>query len=162
MCMEQWKDIIGFPDYQVSNLGRVRRFNSPKRSDPEIYLKSRTQNSGYSLVHLYPKAGQRVGKTVHRLVAEAFLPPTVGAEVDHINRDKTDNRVENLRWATRSEQCLNRDYPSSSGHRNITARKDGYFSVKIHRGDKAFYKTTKTLQEAIEARDKILLDLTRV
>lgn len=45
---------------------------------------------------------------VHRLVAETFIPNTEGKPtVDHINRVRDDNRVENLRWATRKEQCDN-------------------------------------------------------
>lgn len=45
---------------------------------------------------------------VHRLVAETFIPNPAGLpEIDHINRDRSDNRVENLRWATRSENTRN-------------------------------------------------------
>lgn len=50
------------------------------------------------------------GKTyrVHRIVAETFIPnPEEKPEIDHINRNPSDNRVENLRWVTRSEQLRN-------------------------------------------------------
>ena len=95
--------------------------------------------------------------TIHRLVAGAFIEnPENKLEVDHINRIKTDNRVENLRWATRSEQNVNRKYPTASGYRNIQARKDGYFSVRIYRNGSTYFRTLKTLDEAVKVRDELL------
>lgn len=61
---------------------------------------------------------------VHRLVAQAFIEnPDNKSEVDHINRVKEDNRVENLRWATRNEQLENRDL---SDYKNKQRKKLGY------------------------------------
>ena len=93
-----WKKIKGYENYSVSDSGLVRNDKSGKS-------KSSYQNpaTGYMVVDLY-KDNQVKHATVHRLVAEAFLPnPDRRPTVDHINGDRTDNRVANLRWATYSE-----------------------------------------------------------
>ena len=68
-------------------------------------LKGYTDKKGY---HRYSIYGRDVEG--HLLVAEKYLGPKPGSDyqVDHINRNRADNRVENLRWATRSENCANR------------------------------------------------------
>ena len=102
--MEIWKYISGYgEDYQVSNLGRVR---SLKRKNIKI-MNIKINRHGYCTVYL-TKNGILKTLTVHRLVAKAFIPnPENKKEIDHINTIKTDNRVENLRWATRYENCNN-------------------------------------------------------
>ena len=97
---EIWKDVYDFPNYQVSDLGRVR--NKRTKNIKKTYL----DNDGYekvSLVKLDP-IKKTYRKTVHRLVAESFLGgkhPTL--QVNHINGVKNDNRLENLEWCTGSE-----------------------------------------------------------
>lgn len=93
---EIWKDIEGYDGrYQVSNKGRVR-------SDRKV-LSPGKRKTGYCFVVLYG-AEQKKTATVHRLVAKAFiLNPNNYPEVDHINGDPSDNRVENLRWCTHGQ-----------------------------------------------------------
>lgn len=94
MEKEQWKTIDGYENYMVSNLGRVK---SVKRN---IILKERPTKEGYVRVVLWKKCK---GKNcfIHRLVAETFIPnPNKLRCVNHINEDKTDNRIENLEWCT--------------------------------------------------------------
>lgn len=98
---EIWKTIDEYPNYQVSNLGRVK--NIKKQS----FLKPYPTRSGYLLVSLYSNK-QRKCITIHRLVAEHFIPnPENKPCIDHINTDRTDNRIENLKWVTYSENMKN-------------------------------------------------------
>lgn len=95
---ELWKDIEGYEGlYQISTLGRVKRVTTGR------ILKGGKNTSGYIQISLY-KQGVRDVKRIHRLVAESFIPNTENKpEVNHINEDKTNNRVDNLTWSTRKE-----------------------------------------------------------
>lgn len=95
---EIWKPIEGYPDYEVSSLGRVKSLKFGK----EKILKGIKDKNGYLRVILY-KEGKLKGYSVHRLVAQAFLPnPDNLPQVNHRNENKTDNRVENLEWCDSS------------------------------------------------------------
>ena len=94
---EVWKDIAWSNGlYQVSNKGNVKR---GKRT-----LKPLTRGRGYLSVFIYDGRGGRKQVSVHRLVAEAFIPnPCNHLEVNHIDECKTNNSVENLEWCTHKE-----------------------------------------------------------
>ena len=96
---EIWKIIENFPDYEVSNQGRVKSLKFGK----EIIL-TPGKNKGYLIVKLY-KNGKKYNKTVHRLVLKAFKPneDLNKNECNHIDGNKTNNCVENLEWCTHSE-----------------------------------------------------------
>ena len=104
---EVWKPIKNYEGlYEVSNMGRVRSLNY-RRSEKEKILKNIECNNGYFQVGLV-KLGKRKIFSVHRLVAEAFIPNPEGKPcIDHINTIRSDNRVENLRWVTYEENNNN-------------------------------------------------------
>jgi len=108
---EIWKDIEGYEDlYQVSSLGRIKsleRFielkNGSVREVQEKIMYCGISNSGYYCTWLV-KDKKKKGVFVHVLVAKAFIPnPENKREVDHLNFDKLDNKIENLCWATPKE-----------------------------------------------------------
>ena len=125
--MEVWKDVKGYEGlYQVSNYGRVK---SVKK---DHILKPTPRQHGYLGVMLYGHGGHKTRgfKTfsVHRLVAEAFIPnPDNLAEVNHIDECKTNNRVENLEWASHKG---NSSY-GTRGERISKANTNGKQSRKI-------------------------------
>lgn len=103
----EWKQVPGLEDeLQVSSMGWVRQLN----------VKT---NSWFKPVHLAPNPVTKQvvcnhrGKhlKVHQLVALAFIgpQPTSSHTVDHINRDRSDNRIGNLRWASKHLQSRNRN-----------------------------------------------------
>lgn len=120
--MELWKPIKNYEGvYEVSSLGRVRRVsgfvNSGIRHSEKVWrnghiLKQHKKRNGYLAVDL---SKNNIVKTisVHRLVAEAFLPKIEGKTVvNHKNCNKHDNRVENLEWCTAEE---NREHAKGNG-----------------------------------------------
>ncbi len=103
---EIWKEVKGFEDYKVSNLGRVMslKCNKSKIRKPSL------NGGGYFNLHLC-REEKRFNRTVHQLVAIAFLghtPCGFTLVVDHINHDKQDNNVENLRITTQRGNLSNR------------------------------------------------------
>lgn len=119
MTEEIWKPVVGFEGlYEVSSLGRLKSLYrrtevKPKHKANYIrewqeHIMSPTIFNGGYVVATLKKDGIKVKKQVHKMVAEAHIPNPRGLnEIDHINTCRSDNRVENLRWVTRSENHLN-------------------------------------------------------
>ena len=100
MIEEIWKDIKDYEGlYQVSNWGRVKSLNY-RHTGKEMVLQLNKTKYGYLLVCLY-KDGKCKYFSVHRLVAEAFIPNPLNLPcVNHINENKQDNLVTNLEYCT--------------------------------------------------------------
>lgn len=115
MAKEIIKPIKSLPDYYISDTGIAYTTKISPRYNPNgemKILRPRIHPSGYLYIGCFKGKGpskQRIWKRVHRVVYETFVGTIhSGLEIDHINRDKHDNRVTNLRTVTHSENCKNR------------------------------------------------------
>lgn len=94
--MEVWKPLRDFPSYNGSSEGRIMNVRTQK------ILRTKINDNGYEQVCLR-KNNRPYTVRVHKLIAETFLGPHPGMDVRHIDLDRTNNRVENLYWTSRSE-----------------------------------------------------------
>ncbi len=135
MKNEIWKDVVGYETiYEVSNMGNVRRKEGSKYYRG-LLLKLSPAKDGYCLVKLCNGKTQ-VSYLAHRLVAIAFLEnPESKREVNHKNGIKMDNRIDNLEWATPTENQMH-------------AIKNGLKTFKTISGDKQY--NSKLSQESVE------------
>ncbi len=110
---EQWKPVKDYEGlYEVSSLGRVRsldrlagtRWGTTEKFVAGVTLTYTTKSNRYHRCCLQKTGRKRKYVSVHRLVAEAFIPnPENKPQVNHINGAKKDNRAENLEWNTSKE-----------------------------------------------------------
>ena len=173
---EEWKKVTiegCETELAVSSFGRVKvlsymkylgRYGTWKRVYPGRVLKPSDNGNGYKYITV-KKNGKQTHIYVHRLVAEAFLEKGPDdTEVNHIDYDKGNNRVDNLEWCTRvgnmrhaAPKCSipreQRVRPSACGK---YIRKCGEkYEVELHYKGKAYYLGRfRQLREAVEARDE--------
>ena len=143
-------ELKDYPDYFISTRGRV--FSKKKGDMREL----KPSFNKYLKVILY-KEGKSYTKRIHRLVCETFLKRVEGKNVvDHINRNKLDNRLENLHWVNYRENNINKGMHSrnTSGKTGVRFHKSskrwrGFIQVEAN---KLKEKCFKTKQEAINWR----------
>lgn len=171
---EVWKDISGYEGlYQVSNYGNIKSLPKKKGyaiSKNPIIIKPFINCNGYLLATLCKNNNQKHFQ-VHRLVAEAFIQNIENKpQVDHINRIRSDNRVENLRWVTVSENgnntCFNRSVEYKGEIKTVSewSEKLGIKQVTLHARlfkygwdvDKAF--TTPVKSPLPKSQERIILE----
>jgi len=108
-------EIINYPNYLIYRDGRVFSKKSNK------FLKESTNKDGYKQLSLWKDRKEKKFK-IHRLIGIHYIRNPENKEtIDHINRNRSDNRVENLQWATRKEQSENQGKykNNTSGHKGI-------------------------------------------
>ncbi len=136
---ENWKPIDGYNNYLISDMGRVKSLKTNRFLKP-------VDRWGYNKVALFNK-GKRKDINIHRLVAIHFIPNIDNKKcVDHINRNRKDNRVKNLRWATYSENRLNTKYPKGCVCKDHTTYYCQYF-IKRKEWKRKFFKTREEAEE---------------
>jgi 16S rRNA A1518/A1519 N6-dimethyltransferase RsmA/KsgA/DIM1 with predicted DNA glycosylase/AP lyase activity len=136
---EYWIDAKGFEGYyEVSNIGRVRRKKTKTIYKDgriaffsETILKQSPNKKGYLRVYLSVKSKKHT-KTVHRIVAESFIPnPENKKTVNHINSKKEDNSVSNLEWMTNLENMNHAFESGAFKERDKTTIKNlGKYAIK--------------------------------
>lgn len=124
---EVWKMVEDYPNYMVSNFGRIKSLNYGGNTGKEKIRKPKINIDGYLCLTLY-KDGKPKEFRINRLVALAFLPnPDNLPEVNHKDCDIKNNHVDNLEWCTRS-------YNINYGDRNkkvlLTRKKNNSYTVE--------------------------------
>ena len=143
-------EVKDYPNYLIYDDGRVQNKKTKR------FLKPSLIGRGYYAICLSKNNKSKTCK-IHRLVALHYIPLIHGKdEVDHIDKNKTNNDISNLRWVNRSENMINIGVQKTNklGHKNISLTRCDTYQVRIIRNGKVVYnKTFKTLDEAIVARD---------
>jgi len=150
----EWRVITDLPNYEVSTDGQVRNSGTGR------VLKPGPNGRGYLSVRLY-KDNKGHTKRIHRIVGEAFLPnPDGKLVIDHINRNKTDNRLSNLRWATHTENSQNtgRRSNNTTGFKHINSHNttDSWrIQIRSRKISRYFSKSKWTLEQVVDIRNNI-------
>lgn len=138
---EEWKTITGYPDYLISNQGRVKSLRNDK------ILKTPPSHYGYPRCNIFK---DRIRNTilVHRYVAKEFIPnPDNKPEVNHKNGIKLDSRVDNLEWCTPKE---NMRHSVDNGLNGKIYYGEEHHSAKITDDEALFIRTFSHLYKTKE------------
>lgn len=111
-----------YDDYYITTTGEVYSRKSTRNPLGRIKKIQQSNRDGYRCVHLsFGSRKKAKNINVHRLVAEAFIPnPENKPEINHINGNRADNRVENLEWCTQSENVRHSIY--TLGNNSVCTR----------------------------------------
>jgi len=141
-----------FQEYELFVDGRLYNHNSQR------WCKSHLNSSGYKR---YAICKNKVKKRffVHRLVAEYFICDhhnITDCCVDHIDGNRLNNDISNLRWVSKLQNNINRNHPKKNKlipHLNIYKKPSGNYEIRVKRYKVLYFKTEKTLDDAIKQRD---------
>ena len=152
---EMFLPIEGYENYFVSNFGNI------KNSKTNRILKQNTHPKGYKLIDL-SKNGIRKSFRVHRLVGKAFLEnPDNKPMIDHIDENKANNNVKNIRWATDKENGYNQGkYKNNkSGYKGVSFNKPmnkyvAHININGKKKHIGLFETAEEASKAYEAKAK--------
>ena len=152
--------LADFPAYDISQYGRVRSWNYRRVNGEQLLLsaprilKQQNSTNGYIVVMIHQKP-----RRISRLLGLTFIPnPDNKPCVDHIDRNKHNNSLDNLRWVTKSENALNTNLFShnTSGVKGVYYSSDhSLWVAQIQINGKRVIKYSKTMEEAIENRHRM-------
>ena len=151
-------EVNGFPNYLIYEDGRVW-----SKKGKGLFLKMRPTTNNY----LGCNKGKRKTFTLHRLLGQHYIPnPNNHPEIDHIDRNRQNNNLNNLRWVSSSTNQLNSNFrPSSSNHKYIFPKLNknksiGYrLQIRGYRNKTICLKTFKTLQDALHYKFYMILKI---
>lgn len=134
---EIWKVIPDFPRYEVSNMGRIRNAKTGR------IKKIHDDGAGYRILRLYISSKNRKTKRLHRIIWETFNNCKCELTVDHMDRNKDNNKLENLRCATMEQQMQNRDPIIKSNKYNLTNEIRGEIAKHLLEGTMTTWQIMK-------------------
>ena len=148
---EEYKKIDGYDNYEISNFGNVRNTNTGR------ILKNHKNIHGYYIVDLH-KEGTRKTLTIHRLIGLHFIPnPDNLREIDHIDRNRTNNSITNLRWISHGNNQRNKPKKqnTTSRYKGVSFNKaKGKYEARIRFENKKIYiGIYEKGEDAAKARD---------
>lgn len=163
--MDTLYDAVGYEGlYQINKNGQVWVITQTKYKKSR-FLKPIINQDGYYKIGLTTKEGKRKTLTLHRLIALQFIPnPDNLPVIDHIDRNRTNNSIENLRWTTVQKNTHNRPRmrDNTTIYKNIgiwfNAIKVGYWRLDIKANgfyfNKYYRQDKTTLEEVIVIRNQ--------
>ena len=158
--IEQWRNVDGYDNYQVSSHGRVRNSKTYRM------LTNCVNSTGRLLVGLY-KNKKMVSHKVHRLVAFAFCEnPNDHNVVDHIDRNPLNNMFTNLRWVTQSvnQRNMKLSVTNKSGFQGVSySAKVDAWCVKVSNNDrKRIFKSFACKKYGDEQAKQMAIDQSKL
>lgn len=156
---EVWKPVVGYEGlYEVSNLGRVKSLPRNGTINQVRLLKQSENGVGYLRVDL-SKGNKSKTHNIHFLVACAFIGvPEKGIVIDHINNNRTDNRLSNLQLITHRENIC-KDRNSKSNIRGVYAVRNKYRAIIMINGKRNHLGYFNTIEEATKAYNQKLNEI---